>query len=127
MTDINAIKKAFENVIDKTRYEYRSEIKNFGKCIEISNEDFIFDIDDSMFIWIRTLPIKGKYIVEIATIQLPEPIRRQGILTEIFNNLQKLSIISEIRITGVSTDAMNNWCIKHNMENLSECDYTLKL
>ena len=127
MVGITEIKSVFENVICKTRYEYRSDIKNFGKCIEISNEDFIFDMDDLMFIWIRVLPIKEKYIVEIATIQLPEPIRRQGILTEIFNNLQKLSIISEIRITGVSTDAMNNWCIKHNMKNLSECDYTLKL
>jgi len=49
MVGITEIKSAFENVICKTRYEYRSDIKNFGKCIEISNEDFIFDMGDLLF------------------------------------------------------------------------------
>jgi len=121
--DIDIVKESFEKVLNKTRCEYKSEIKNFGQCIEISNKDFVFDLDENcLFIWIRTLGNR----VEIATINLPESIRRIGILTEIINNLKEISSINEIAITGVSTEPMKNFCMKHGFISTNGYDFVLK-
>lgn len=124
--DIEKIKEIFQDCLDKTGYVYDITVENFGMCIKVSNEDIIFDMDDLMFVWVRTMPVKKKYIVEIATIQLPEQVRRRGTLTEIFNKLKKLSIISEIRITGVSTEPMRRFCKKHDMKTINMYDYYLE-
>ena len=124
--NISEIVKVFEDALDKTHYEYNIEIKNFGKCIEISNENFIFDEDDLMFIWVRTLNMSDKCTAEIATIQLPESIRRRGILDNILNNLLKIDWLTKIGITGVSTAPMRNFCIKHDMKTINDRDYYIE-
>lgn len=117
MDKIDVIKKNIEFSLHKYNINFLIEIQNYGKCIAVSGFD--------MYIWIRLLPSRedGKYIVEFSSVQMPTNSRRQGMFTSIFNRLKNCKYVDTIRITGVCSSAMFNWCQKNKLTQNSFGDF----
>ena len=113
------MKENIINVINKVLepYNVTAHFANNSNAISVDSND--------INIWIRLLPVEGKYKVEISSIEFSPKYRRKGIFTSLFNELLQCNVIDKVVITSVCTTEMKNWCLKNGLKGDEYENYNL--
>ena len=93
-----------------------------GKSIRIEN----INENTEITMWIRVIynDEKDKARLDFSTVEFGDNLRRKGIFTTVINSIKNITSICEIRVTGVCTKEMFNWCKKNGfVESGVECDF----
>lgn len=104
------IKKLFDLRKYRVYNPYRNSITIQGK----RNETYIY---------IRVEQMNSNIVLNFSNIDLDESIRRQGVFTNLVNELSKSNDVNIIKIGTVLTNEMLNWCKKHNFETKDNSDF----
>lgn len=105
----------------------RDSFKQHGIDVKIqyTNNYKVIAIDDKRGIqlWLRLYPSGDQINADISTIELPVEIRRKDIFNTMCKRLKNSKYINHLRITGVCTPEMMNFCKKHNFKEISPSDF----
>lgn len=102
--------------LNKFNLSYEATLVNNNKCIQVIGTGIE---STDLYIWIRLLyrRDRGKYIVEINNVYLPENLQGRHIFSTIFKGLCTCKYVCIVAITSVSTEQMKVFCDTHNMKN----------
>ena len=96
--------------------------RNNNQCIEVSGED--------VNMWIRLLPTLNNNTMQVdfSSVFISEENQHKGVFTKVFKDLMLyVEGIDKLVVSSVCSDAMRNWCTKHNLVKSSLDDFTLYL
>lgn len=106
----------------------KDSLKLYGINIDINyvnNYRTIEVRDENMQLWLRLYVNGDKFNADISTIELAYDIRRMGIFDTLCKRLKNCKYIDVLKITGVCTPEMRNWCNKHKLKEVSMCDFVV--
>ena len=111
---VDNIRKAINKSFDLRRFTVE-EIYN-GRAFRVTGRGNYTNI------YIR---VEGydNIIVNLSTIDIDPNFKRQGVLTRLANNIASVKGISYIKIGGVCTQEMLNWCNKNGYKRMGEYGY----
>ncbi len=117
---VRVIGKNVEDSLRKCGINSKVEYVNNNKVIAIQ--------DNKIILWLRlyTYGCNDKLNADISTIELSPELRRRGTFETICRRLKNCKYIDKLRITGVCTPEMNNWCKKHGLKEVNPMDYLVE-
>lgn len=132
---MNEVTRAHEKVLNIISEEIAKEIMSAihlnntfysveyrGKAIKIERHI----VNKEIYIWIRVIYDRRtmRVALDFSIVSFGPDLRRHGTFTRIINKLKTNDNISCIRVTGVCTEEMFNWCKKHGFKPSEiECDF----
>jgi hypothetical protein len=120
---IEIIRKNVNNSLKKCEIPAKTILDNNGRVIVAYNEHD-GSSEEMLYLWLRLLPSNDdKYIIEVSSIILPSSKRNCGVFQIIYNRLKRCKYIAEVRITGVCTTEMYNWCKKNKLVEYESGSY----
>lgn len=126
MVDTGKLVSLIQKVFDKYKH-YDEKIEsitvrtdNFDNVITLdavykkSNKESEDDsLGRDLVLWIRLYRRSNETVdMDISSIQLTEKMSNKGLLQELTNSLAGLDEVGDLRITGVVTPEMQQWCEK---------------
>lgn len=114
---VKVIGRNIEESLRKCGINSKVQYVNNNKVIEIQ--------DNNIVLWLRLYAYNNsdKLNADISTIEIAPELRRNGIFETMCRRLKNCKYIDKLRITGVCTPEMNNWCRKHNLKEINPMDY----
>ena len=120
LKEVRVIGKNIEDSLRKYGINSKVEYVNNNKVIAIQ--------DDKIMLWLRLYAYgcNDKLNADISTIEISPELRRRGTFETMCRRLKNCKYIDKLRITGVCTPEMNNWCKKHGLKEINPMDYLVE-